>query len=312
MSRRLPIVLAKSGVYAQPGVHAWKITVLLVLTVSATALIAQQTPRGDAVRGKALYEASACADCHRLGEKGSRVGPDLSAVGDTRTPEQLHRAIVAPDEEVLAENRNVRVVLKDGTAVIGRILNQDAFSIQMLTAAEQLASYARSDLREHAIIQKGLMPSYRRQADGSGRRRHCEIHLAVAAGRGRTGRGVGEEHDARADRQRGSRAAELADLQRQLLESPLQRAESHHARERRLADAQVGLASEVSRQDGDDAAGCRRRPVLGPEQRSRSHGRGDRPDVLDVPVSRSPGVERVSPGRERTGVLGGPRVLGHL
>ena len=83
-----------------------RIAVLLVLTVSATALIAQQMPRGDEVRGKALYEASRCADCHRLGETGSRVGPDLSAVGDTRTPEQLSRAIVAPDEEVLPENRS--------------------------------------------------------------------------------------------------------------------------------------------------------------------------------------------------------------
>jgi putative heme-binding domain-containing protein len=136
------------------------LTVLLVAS-AATALIAQpQIPRGEAARGKALYEANKCADCHRLGQSGSRVGPDLSAVGDNRTTEQLYRAIVAPDEEVAAENRSVRVVLKDGTAVVGRILNQDAFSIQMLTSAERLESYERSGLREQAIIQKGLMPSY--------------------------------------------------------------------------------------------------------------------------------------------------------
>ena len=259
-----------------------KVIVLLVLTVGATALVAQQAPRGDPARGKTLYEASACADCHRLGEKGSRVGPDLSALGDSRTPEQLSRAIVAPDEEVLAEHRHVRVVLKDGTAVIGRILNQDAFSIQMLTAAEQLEV-----VRQVRPARAGHHPEradavVRRQADGSGRRRHRAIHLAVATDRGRTGRGAGEEHDARADRQRRSRAAELADLRRQLLESSLQRAESHHARERGHADAQVDLASEVSRQDGDDAAGRRRRALRGPEQRSRSHGRGDGPDLLDV------------------------------
>jgi alcohol dehydrogenase (cytochrome c) len=127
-----------------------------------TALIAQQPslPRGDAARGKALYEANKCADCHRLGQVGSRVGPDLSAVGDNRSPEEIARAIVAPDEEVLPENRSVRVVLKDGSTVVGRILNQDAFSIQMLTSAERLESYGRSELREQAIVQKGLMPSY--------------------------------------------------------------------------------------------------------------------------------------------------------
>ena len=138
------------------------ITGFLLAASTATAVIGQQppTPRGDAARGKALYDANQCADCHRLGQNGSRVGPDLSTVGDSRSPEQLYRAIVAPDEEVLPENRNVRVMLKDGTAVVGRILNQDAFSIQMLTSAERLESYERSDLREHTIIQNGLMPSY--------------------------------------------------------------------------------------------------------------------------------------------------------
>jgi alcohol dehydrogenase (cytochrome c) len=138
------------------------ITGFALAASAATALIAQQPPipRGDAARGKALYEANTCADCHRLGQNGSRVGPDLSGVGDNRSPEQLYRAIVAPDEEVLPEHRHVRVVLKDGTPVVGRILNQDAFSIQMLTSAERLESYERSGLREHTIIQNGLMPSY--------------------------------------------------------------------------------------------------------------------------------------------------------
>src|SRR5262245_19088327 len=106
------------------------ITGLLIAASAATGLVAQQPPisRGDAARGKVLYEANKCADCHRLGQNGSRVGPDLSAVGDNRTPEQLARAIVAPIEEVLPENRGVRVVLMDGRAVLGRILNQDAFS----------------------------------------------------------------------------------------------------------------------------------------------------------------------------------------
>jgi mono/diheme cytochrome c family protein len=52
------------------------ITAIAILTaVGATAPLAQQPqmPRGDAARGKALYEANKCADCHRLGEIGSRV-----------------------------------------------------------------------------------------------------------------------------------------------------------------------------------------------------------------------------------------------
>jgi putative heme-binding domain-containing protein len=117
-------------------------------------------PPGDAGNGKALVTSSKCLDCHRIGDTGSRVGPDLTTIGVQRSPEQLIRALVAPDEEVLPENRSVRLVTSSGTTVTGRILNQDAFSIQLITGNDMLKSYQRSDLRESTILTTGLMPSY--------------------------------------------------------------------------------------------------------------------------------------------------------
>ena len=135
---------------------------LLLVAVAPTELIAQEPKpiRGDAANGKALVNSTKCLDCHRIGDIGSRVGPDLSDVGDRKTAEQLQRAIVAPDEEVLPENRSVRVVTRAGATLTGRLLNQDAFSVQLMDAGEQLKSYAKSDLRELTILEKGLMPSY--------------------------------------------------------------------------------------------------------------------------------------------------------
>jgi putative heme-binding domain-containing protein len=115
---------------------------------------------GDAAHGKAVYAANGCSGCHQIGQSGSRVGPDLSDIGENRSYEQLQQSIVAPDQEVLPENRYARVVLKDGTTVTGRLLNQDGFSVQLLDSKEQLRSFLRSDLREYTILTKGLMPSY--------------------------------------------------------------------------------------------------------------------------------------------------------
>ena len=118
-------------------------------------------PPGDAANGKALVESNGCLDCHRIGEMGSRGGPVLSNIGGLgRSAQQLDRAIVAPDEEVLPENRSVRLTTKDGATVTGRLLNQDAFSIQLITPKEELKSYLKSNLREYTILDKGLMPSY--------------------------------------------------------------------------------------------------------------------------------------------------------
>jgi putative heme-binding domain-containing protein len=104
-------------------------------------------------------ESAGCFDCHRIGDRGSRVGPDLSDVGARRTPEVLRQALLAPDDEVLPENRSVRVVTRDGVTTEGRLLNQDAFSVQMLSAKDELRTYLKDNLREYSILDKGLMPS---------------------------------------------------------------------------------------------------------------------------------------------------------
>src|SRR5947209_18228771 len=77
-------------------------------------------PSGDAANGKTLVASKTCLDCHRIGETGSRLGPDLSDIGSRRSPDALQRAIVFPDEDVLPEQRFVRLVNKDGAQGIGR------------------------------------------------------------------------------------------------------------------------------------------------------------------------------------------------
>ena len=67
--------------------------------------------------------------------------------------------MVAPDEEVVPENRFVRLVTKDGATITGRLLNQDPISVQLINPKEELKTYLRATLREYAIIDKGLMPS---------------------------------------------------------------------------------------------------------------------------------------------------------
>jgi putative heme-binding domain-containing protein len=128
-----------------------------ILAMAAAQLAAQG---GDVAKGKALVESSGCLTCHRIEDKGSRTGPDLTEIGDKRKAERIQRSIVAPDEEVLPENRYVSVVLKDGTTVKGRLLNHDALSVQLIDTKEQLRSFETSAIRGYTILLKGLMPSF--------------------------------------------------------------------------------------------------------------------------------------------------------
>jgi putative heme-binding domain-containing protein len=132
-----------------------------VVGVTALGVFAdfQETPGGDASRGRALFESSGCFDCHRIVDRGSRFGPDLSNIGSRRTPDRLRQALIEPDEEVIPDNRGVRLVTRDGTIITGRLLNQDGISVQLINQKEELKTYRKANLREYTIVDKGLMPS---------------------------------------------------------------------------------------------------------------------------------------------------------
>jgi putative heme-binding domain-containing protein len=142
--------------------YAWLVAAGFLLTavhVVAQDIVPTTTPPGNVTRGKTLFASSGCFDCHRIDDRGSRLGPDLSDIGGRRTIDRLKQALVVPDEEVLPENRFVRFVTRDGATVTGRLLNQDAISVQLINAKEELKSYLKATIRDFTIVEKGLMPS---------------------------------------------------------------------------------------------------------------------------------------------------------
>jgi hypothetical protein len=62
-------------------------------------------------------------------------------------------------------NRPVRVVTKDGRTITARRLNEDTFTLQLLTDKEQLLTLQKSDLKEFTILKTASMPSYKDKLD---------------------------------------------------------------------------------------------------------------------------------------------------
>jgi putative heme-binding domain-containing protein len=117
---------------------------------------------GDATRGKSIFEGKGqCMSCHRVGENGSRIGPDLSGIGRIRRVAELQTSLLDPDAEVLPNYRSARAVTRSGATITGRLLNQDTFTIQLLDSMERLVSLSKTDLREFTILNNSPMPSYR-------------------------------------------------------------------------------------------------------------------------------------------------------
>ncbi len=117
---------------------------------------------GDAIQGKVIFEGKGeCLNCHRVRDRGSRVGPNLTEIGSVRRTVELRRSLLDPDAEILPSNRFIRIVTQEGVTIIGRLMNQDTLTVQLIDSKERLQSLKKANLKEYGFIDKSLMPSYR-------------------------------------------------------------------------------------------------------------------------------------------------------
>ena len=90
---------------------------------------------GDPAAGARLFTgAGECADCHMVNGAGGLHGPDLTAAGDRRSPDELMADLVEPDHEVAPRWWSVRVTYADGQTLEGLRLNEDTYSYRLLEA----------------------------------------------------------------------------------------------------------------------------------------------------------------------------------
>ena len=107
---------------------------------------------GDPVRGQGFFDgAGGCGACHRVHGRGPRAAPDLSNIGAIRTAAQLERTLEGAEGGLIPINRPVRIVLVDGRAIDGRRLNEDRYTVQVVTDDERLMSIDKTRIREYTI-----------------------------------------------------------------------------------------------------------------------------------------------------------------
>jgi putative heme-binding domain-containing protein len=121
---------------------------------------------GNAARGQTLFTGKGqCQNCHSVAGVGGRSGPSLTEIGAARRAIELRRSIVDPGADIRSDHRPVRVVMRDGSTITGRLLNQDTFTIQLLDASARLRLLDMATVREVTIPKESPMPSYKDKLD---------------------------------------------------------------------------------------------------------------------------------------------------
>lgn len=85
-------------------------------------LIANTEREPDYERGRELFAAASCYQCHRMGPAGSTVGPDLTGVGRRFSVADLATAIVEPNKTISDQYQQM-VFETGGRVYVGRVTN---------------------------------------------------------------------------------------------------------------------------------------------------------------------------------------------
>lgn len=93
---------------------------------SALALLPAKLSGRNHERGRAMYTATMCIMCHRLGDQGSSgVGPDLTGAGGRYTLRDLLENIIEPSKVISDQFGSEQIERTDGDPLVGRIVGEE-------------------------------------------------------------------------------------------------------------------------------------------------------------------------------------------
>ncbi|MCL4787675.1 MAG: c-type cytochrome [Verrucomicrobia bacterium] len=119
----------------------------------------------DFLSGKSAFNDAQCVLCHRFGNEGGSVGPELTGVFSKYSRRDILESLLEPSKVVSDQYQNFNIFKKDGDDVSGRIIDENAERIVVLpnmlapetTIEVLLADIARREPSTVSPMPNGLL-----------------------------------------------------------------------------------------------------------------------------------------------------------
>ncbi len=117
--------------------------------------------RGNAERGKKLFltEKAKCSTCHRVGQEGGNIGPDLTTIGANRSRRDLLESIVFPSSTLVRQYEPFTVYTVQGRVLTGLVARETENDIYLQQQSGDPLRIPRSDIDEIVSSTVSLMPN---------------------------------------------------------------------------------------------------------------------------------------------------------
>ncbi len=124
----------------------------------AAALLARP---GDSERGKAIFfqlSGVQCKNCHRIGETGGSIGPELDHVGKKLNRAQLLESLVEPSKTIDPKFTVYLVETTAGQTYSGQLVERTAEQIVLKDAEGKIIPVPAGEVEKVSQLTKSLMP----------------------------------------------------------------------------------------------------------------------------------------------------------
>jgi putative heme-binding domain-containing protein len=119
------------------------------------------TRQGNPDRGRKLLldaEKSQCLKCHRWGDQGERIGPELTGLGSRFSRMHVIESLLEPSRAIAPSFQTVSLLLEDGRALTGLILSEQDGMLTLADNQGRKHALARSDVRRQEPSPLSTMP----------------------------------------------------------------------------------------------------------------------------------------------------------
>jgi putative heme-binding domain-containing protein len=117
--------------------------------------------KGRPAEGEKLFASGkgACVACHRIGETGNFVGPNLSAIGAIRTERDLLESIFFPSNSLARDYETQAIETADGQSFLGVMLGNLPDTVVIADASGQQRTLPRGQIVSMQTLPTSLMPT---------------------------------------------------------------------------------------------------------------------------------------------------------
>ncbi|MBC7817450.1 MAG: HEAT repeat domain-containing protein, partial [Planctomycetaceae bacterium] len=116
---------------------------------------------GNIERGRKLFltvEKSNCLKCHRLGEQGEKIGPELTGIGSRFSRIHIIESLLDPSRTIAAGFQSQTVALQDGRVLSGLKISETADSLVLADNQGKKHSLRKADIEESQAHAGSIMP----------------------------------------------------------------------------------------------------------------------------------------------------------